>query len=562
MNLLIKKIMIRYFLFFIMISAISQLCSAAIMAVQVNSMAQQSDGKIVTANSAVISNANEIIVVRYNIDGSFDSSFGISNNGVVTLAVGESAAATGIQLQSTGNIIVGGYTIINGLSYFAIANYNVDGTLNTSFGTNGIITQLVGDSSAAYGLRVQSDDKVVLAGIAIVNGVPEFSLFRTTSTGVADTSFGTDGLVTTSIGQFSAAQSLVIQPDGKIIVAGWTFINDQYSVALARYNSDGTLDTNFGIGGIVTTTTGSSAHAYSVALDSNGNIVVGGTIDAALAVLRYLPDGTLDTAFSSNGIFSLPLGTNDRVNTVLVQLDDAVVAIGSNDENMVAIRIEDDGTLDTSFGQNGIILTMLQDVTQGYAGLIQSDNKILAGGLIGNNALLVRYNTVGAYDPTWGLQGIVTMPGGTFKNQAVFIYDQKVQGTDGGTFTSGVWQIRDLNTIIGGTANISLINNQIILQPGGYQIEVISPAYAVGNHRLRLRNVTDGITFAYGSNATSNATNPTSTNTILETKIFASKPITLEVQHQAQITQATTGFGLASNFGPEIYTIVKIIQLS
>lgn len=542
--------------------------SLSVSAVQVDGIAQQADGKLVTANNATVLGTNQILLTaRYNTDGSLDSTFGAENNGTVLTSVGLYASLTDIGIQSTGNIIVGGYADFGSSIEFLVIAYDSNGDLDTTFGVpgTGIVSQLVGDASVAYALAIQpADNKVVQAGIAVVSGVSNFALVRYTAAGLLDTTFDTDGMVTTDFGTGGAsAQALVMQPsDNKIIAAGWALLSGNQQIALARYNTDGSLDTSFGTGGLVNQVFGTTSIGYSVALDASENILVGGTSDNAFIVARFLPDGTLDTTFGTGGSVITPIGDIDQIRQVLVQSTGEIIAIGSSDENIAIARYTSGGVLDTTFGTNGIVQNNIQDITQAYTGLIQADGQIVAAGSISTNALIERFNTDGTFDNTWGLEGIVTVPGGNYKILATYIRDQKAQGTNGGTFTSGAWQTRDLNLIIPASANISLLNNQIILQPGIYEVEACASAYAVDSHKIRLQNITDSITLAFGSSAFSNSTNPSLTTSVLRTKIFVNIPTTLELQHQCQTTKTTDGFGLATNFGSEVYTIVKVVQES
>ena len=551
-------------IFLFLLSIFFQITSnAAITSVQINGLVQQTDNKIVASASASVSGVNQIMVMRYNTDGSLDSTFGDNNTGLATVQIGDLSVATAVGIQSNDNIIATGYTLVGGVPEFVSVAYTPSGILDTAYGTSGITTQLIGDGAAAYGMAIQSDDSIIQVGVAVMSGVPQFGLLRLTSGGVADSSFGTGGVMTTAIGDFSSAQSVVIQPsNNKIIVAGWAFVSGVQEFALVRYNTDGTLDTSFGTSGIVTTIIGSTASISSVALDSSENIIVGGVSDNTFTVARYDSTGTLDTSFGTGGIVTTALGSNDKVVAVLVQSNDKIVAVGNTDSNIAIVRYNTDGTLDTSFGTGGIVISALQDVMQANAGLLQSDEKILAGGLINANSLIIRYNTNGTYDLNWGLQGIVSIPGGSYKILETLIYDHKTQGTNGGTFTSGAWRTRDLNVIIAASSNESLLNNQIILQPGIYAVKGSAIAYGVDSHQVRLRDITDSVTIAYGSSAVSDSTNPSATASMLETKVFVSKPTVFEIQHQCQTTKATDGFGLAANFGTEIYTTVKIIQES
>jgi len=210
----------------------------------------------------------------------------------VTTDFGGSDYGFSVALQPDGKIVVAGYAGGD----FALARYNSDGALDTSFGSGGKVTTDFGGSYHPDGFSValQPDGKIVVAGYA--GG--DFALARYNSDGALDTSFGSGGKVTTDFGGSDAGYSVALQPDGKIVVAGYAGLD----FALARYNSDGALDTSFGTGGKVTTDfSGGRDVGYSVALQPDGKIVVAGYAGVDFALARYNSDGALDTSFGSGG---------------------------------------------------------------------------------------------------------------------------------------------------------------------------------------------------------------------------------------------------------------------
>ena len=272
-----------------------------------SSMILQSDGKIVVAGYAFIeANANFVAnfaLARYNNNGSLDTSFG--TEGKVTTAIGGGGdLASSMVLQSDGKIVVAGYSVIGAITstHFALARYNTDGSLDTSFGTEGKLTTDFGASDdPAYSVILQSDGKIVVAGYSVIGGNADFALARYNTNGSLDTSFDTDGKLTTAIGASGdGASSMILQSDGKIVVAGYSAIGGNYDFALARYNTDGSLDTSFDTDGKVTTAIGFGDVASSMVLQSDGKIVVagysytGGYADFALA--RYIVSNASEAA--------------------------------------------------------------------------------------------------------------------------------------------------------------------------------------------------------------------------------------------------------------------------
>jgi uncharacterized delta-60 repeat protein len=188
----------------------------------------------------------------------------------------------------------------NGSNFdFALVRYNTNGTLDTTFGASGIVTTPVGTGhDVANALGIQSDGRIVAAGSSYNSGSNnyDFALVRYNANGTLDTGFGTGGIVITPIGSgFDIAYALGIQPDGRIVAAGSSDNGSNFDFALVRYNANGTLDTGFSIGGIVTTPIGSSDD-YAIALgiqSSDGKIVAAGYSyngsNFDFALVRYWP---------------------------------------------------------------------------------------------------------------------------------------------------------------------------------------------------------------------------------------------------------------------------------
>jgi uncharacterized delta-60 repeat protein len=247
--------------------------------------------------------------VRYNANGTLDTTFG--TNGKVTTSIGSGsvydyAYALGIQPvgMSDVKIVVAGYSS-NGSKYnFALVMYNTDGSLDTGFGAalTGIVTTSIGSSyDAAHALGIQSDGtsdfKIVVAGSSANGSKYNFALVRYNKDGSLDTTFGNNGIVTTPIGSnFDAAYALGIQPaDGSIVAAGYSGNGSNYDFALVKYNTNGSLDTGFGAGGIVTTPIGNDDDkAFALGIQpADGRIVVAGYSligsNDDFALVRYLP---------------------------------------------------------------------------------------------------------------------------------------------------------------------------------------------------------------------------------------------------------------------------------
>jgi uncharacterized delta-60 repeat protein len=222
---------------------------------------------------------------------------------------------------------------------FVICTFNLqvpawaaDGDLDTSFGTGGKVTTAIGSADdTAYSVVLQSDGKIIAVGQSDNGANTDFAVVRYNADGSLDTSFDTDGKVTTAIGSSNDnARSVVLQSDGKIVVVGnsWSSV---YDFAVVRYNANGSLDTSFSGDGKVTTQVGGSLSdtAYSVVLQSDGKIIVAGTSDSDFAVVRFNADGSLDTSFDTDGKVTTPIGSGtDEAYSVVLQSDGKIIAAG------------------------------------------------------------------------------------------------------------------------------------------------------------------------------------------------------------------------------------------
>ena len=415
---------------------------------QINSIALQSDGKLIAAGVSNNGTSADFTIARYNPDGSLDNSFGI--NGIVITQIGDTnECIESVVIQPDGKILTGGYSIMDSSNDFALARYNPDGSLDSEFGTGGIVTTPIGDKDdKIFSIALQSDGKIVAGGCYIDSSYWSFALVRYNSDGSLDDSFGTNGSVTTSIGpRHDVINTVLIQPDGKIVAVGYSNNGDNYDFAVARYNTNGFLDDDFGTHGIVTTPIGTGHDAaYPAVLQSDGKIIAAcyshNGHDEDFALVRYNPNGTLDNAFGESGKVITQVGTgHDRIYSLAIQNDRKIVAAGlsiSSTSDFTVARYNENGSLDEFFGSNGLTVTpvgTLGDVA--FSVLIQSDGKIVAAGYSvkngNNNFALVRYNDNGTCDDSFGQYGIVTTPVGKEKSAG---YSVKIQG-DGKIIVAG-----------------------------------------------------------------------------------------------------------------------------
>lgn len=305
-------------------------------AAQVASIAIQNDGKILLAGHIA---GDSFLVCRLDSDGNYDAFFTSGTyGGCATASIGTSADAFGVAVQGDGKIVLGGDAVVSGVVSFALARFNAGGSLDSSFGSSGIQTTTIGTEAAAYGVVIQADGKIVLGGYAIVGGVYRFAISRYTTSGSLDTSFnGGLGYVVAPFGTQALAYSLALQNDGKVVAAGYAVFGGVANFAVARYTTSGNLDTTFGSGtGVANTTIGPAAIAYSVAIQKNGKIVAVGKTDYCncglpyFALARFKPDGTMDSGFGSSGIQTTNLGDYDSAANGVAIQNDGRIVVAGN----------------------------------------------------------------------------------------------------------------------------------------------------------------------------------------------------------------------------------------
>ena len=373
-----------------------------------NSIAIQSNGKIVVAGSSSNGTNNEFTVTRYNTDGSLDSSF--DSDGKVTTTIGSNADAFSVAIQSDGKIVLAGNAIIGGRDEIAVARYNTDGSLDSSFDSDGKVTTTIGEADYAASVVVQSDGKIVVAGSSATGGDSNFALIRFNTDGSLDSSF--DPAVTPIGSANDEAYSVAIQSNGKIVVAGYSDNGAQRVFAVARYNTDGSLDSSFNSDGKVTTAIGSDDLAKSVAIQSDGKIVVAGSSsngsDNDFALIRYNTDGSLDSSFASDGKVITVFGSSGEfANSVALQSDGKIVVAGSSDNGAQRVfavaRYSADGSLDSSFDSDGKVTTAIGSGDFAFSVAIQSDGKIVVVGSSNNGSdddfAILRYGQPAATAP-------------------------------------------------------------------------------------------------------------------------------------------------------------------
>ncbi|MDQ3704447.1 MAG: S-layer homology domain-containing protein [Chloroflexota bacterium] len=368
---------------------------------RVDDIAIQADGKIVAVGQRWVFNSHsKFAVARYNIDGSLDTTF--SGDGMDTIDFSDedlNAYARGVAIQNDGKIVVAGMASLplkNGYVnvVLALVRYNTDGSLDTTFSGDGIVTgdfraigvkQVQGEATV-----IQADGKILVAGKGYFDGSSwDFILARYNTDGSLDTTFS-GGLVSSDLGGQDYGQDVALQADGKIVMSGAHEIKPNvWDFGLVRYNTNGSIDTSFSGDGMVITDLGGDNWAYGVTVQPDGKIVAvgGGTLNGrdGFAIARYNSDGSMDSSFSQDGLLVSDFGEHTGAQDVAIQADGKLVVVGSIAPNyktywFALARYNPDGSPDSSFSDDGFVDTYWRYRARGSSVAIQADGKIVVAG--------------------------------------------------------------------------------------------------------------------------------------------------------------------------------------
>jgi len=374
----------------------------------------QPDGKIVAFGwqRNVSGNLLGTYLIRYNSNGAIDDSFG--TNGIVTVNCQTECFEDGFVILPDGKILIAGEASVSNVFNFAAFRLNANGSRDATWGTNGVVTiPVVNGSNFGHEIVVQPDGKIIILGAAQrgTSNNYDIGIAQLNPNGSIDNSFGTNGVAVVVIPNssgFCRITEVRLQPDGKFM-----FLYDSYGAGIdgvGRINADGTLDTTFAAGGLLTVDNPFLWNVQGLALQSDGKFIlatrkVSGGSALESTVSRYNPNGTPDVSFGANGqVVFAPQSTGDFLNlrAVLIQPNGKIlVGGGKNTASMprqfLMLRLNPNGSVDTSFGTNGFVATMMggtdNDVITNL--VWQPDGKFVAFGFVFSGGLaklgLARY---------------------------------------------------------------------------------------------------------------------------------------------------------------------------
>lgn len=354
----------------------------------VSAVALQPDGKIVVAGSCLNGANNDFCIARFLPGGALDTSFNATGKVITAIGPGNDSASA-VAIQPDGKIVVAGYCSNGSNNDFCIARYLASGALDTSFNSTGTVITPIGTSNdLAIAVALQPDGKIVIAGFCFDASTRNSCLARYLANGALDTSFNSTGTVVSPVG---SSASLALQPDGKIVAAGPCYNGVNNDFCLARYLTNGALDASFNTTGAVVTAVGpSDDNASAVAIQVDGKIVVAGAcsngVNSDFCLARYHPDGTLDASFNATGTVMTAIGPgNDVASGLALQPDGKIVVAGtcSNGSNndFCLTRYLANGALDASFNANGKVITDISSSPDNATTLaLQPDGKMVVAG--------------------------------------------------------------------------------------------------------------------------------------------------------------------------------------
>ncbi|HYK46295.1 MAG TPA: hypothetical protein VEV83_14050, partial [Parafilimonas sp.] len=382
-------------------------------------MAVQPDGNIIGAGEYFnVNSSYDVAVVRLLSNGALDNSFG--TNGIVTTRIGAGGdVAKSVALQSNGKIVIAGSTRTTTQAKDDILSirYNQNGTIDSSFALNGIyIKDIDGDNDVANSVKIQPDNKIILGGYATLNGVNNFLSLRLKNSGTPDIPYGSNGMVTTSIfSQGDAANAMILQADGKIIEAGQSTNGASTFFSSIRYNTNGSLDDSYSNDGIHVFSIGNSNDKAGkmVKLPWNNTLLLCGSANDYWALANYnVSSLSLNKNFGVNGVQTFRYSDQYSSTTPEVAVDSALQKIylcGETDQyGFIMIRLNRNGSLDTTFGTRGVVKYFMSIYYGGLA--VLPNHKIITGGLqqgSTNYTFLARFNANGTIDSSFGTNGLV-----------------------------------------------------------------------------------------------------------------------------------------------------------
>jgi uncharacterized delta-60 repeat protein len=392
-------------------------------------LTEQPDGAVLVG-IRTLGSPRPIHIARHTADGALDPTFGTGGE-VTTVFPGENAELEAVLVQPDGKIVAVGRTIGASTVSMTLVRYLASGALDASFGTGGIVQEFSAYTPNVFSAVLAPDGDILVSSTASLGGTgTDFSVARFNGDGSRDLGFGTGGLTSVNLSAAGIPNdfgtALALQPDGKIVVAGYFIGTASNDVALARFTAAGGLDASFGTGGVVKVVVDPWDESIAaLALQPDGKIVVAGTrqyspTNMDQLVMRFTAGGTLDGTFGTGGVVTTNLGDLDFATAVAVQPGGEIVTAGGGRDpvDTTLVRHTGSGALDPTFGIGGIVTTTHAGGPSSASSLLRAaDASLLVGGAVAdagdppNDLVVARYvdrphaTTVPVAYGTWALGG-------------------------------------------------------------------------------------------------------------------------------------------------------------
>ncbi len=387
------------------------------------SIAVRPDGRVLLSGSVWNGVNYDMGVVSLNKNGSLDSSFGSGGKRTFSLSGGNDIPSAS-NLLPTGELVLTGSARGTTNIDFAAVRLLPNGDFDSQFGNNGVSIFPVGiDTDQSLGATVQNDGRIVMVGFSSLAGTRSFTVARLNANGTLDTSFSSDGLTAVSVsGANDFIRSMTLQADGNAIAVGGITNATSTLMSISRYTTAGSLDPSFGGTGNVSLTylnapNTVNSQAEGVAVQPDGKIVVvGSTVNTAgntdHAVVRFLPDGSLDPSFDGDGKVQTPVSTGgslaDNAKAVSILPSGKILVLGSvvmaNGFTLALTRYNSDGSLDTSLGGTGTLLTQMADTAVDM--VVRPNGSIVIAG----TRTIMMLTSSGSLDLSFNRTGFVSLP--------------------------------------------------------------------------------------------------------------------------------------------------------
>ncbi|MEO1258677.1 MAG: T9SS type A sorting domain-containing protein [Bacteroidota bacterium] len=364
---------------------------------EANSMALQSDGKIVLAGIGTTDNDQDIIASRYLLDGQLDETF--ADNGQFTFSISSFRdRCYGVTVDDSDHIYFTGYTnSSNFQSKGFIIKLDSNGSFDSTFAEDGVwVSELPNTDEDFREIIIQPDQKILIAGETEILGEPEHAtLIRLNQDGSLDTDFGTNGRASALVPNGYNPTFAALNNDGTIVTGGFVLESNNTNTLLAKFDQDGNIDLSFGLDGVHVDTYAIEEFARSIAIQADGKLLIGtgsnGSTGRDFGMTRYTQNGLLDIDFAEFGRVTTDiLSVSNTAHSILIQEDGKIILSGflgiTPNHDYAIARYEANGDLDESFGFGGKVITDTGMDDLSFTSALQEDGKLLCAGNTKNNS--------------------------------------------------------------------------------------------------------------------------------------------------------------------------------